>query len=668
MVPGFYAPGQLCKCVGNPKRALDIFRHRGFHSWVGMVLETVSLITLPNACGVLGSDVGILERLYRLGSALVLHVIMCGLVREWYHMFTHKDGQDDPDYFITDKEIRSKSSGLNALGGLMANYKMHDCIKWQHRSETEISFELAARIRSRHDQSCCNVGRLIYFSIPMFFVSGLMIFSAVYHFGVQSLFPILIALTTAGTLTGPARMFPTGANGHTRKVCGKVWPIGAFYLPCFHCNKEEEDGRSRPRHSFWKVLPAVLIFNLHWALIWILLRTKLLCNFLPVDDAAAFRDFVDGGEIWESGLSIYQASANATFPAPWTVIVVHGLFLLYFGWYMDRREMNIYGGRHVDPDHCSGHSVVKQESLRDWKVDLNKDVANAIIKERLRDYRYMDGQSPEIAKKATGKEGNPIDNTKLIALIRDYRVKEPSYLAAMKARGVADVEKFVTEAEKMPTTNGAEDLVMEQRRELMKLLPYTEGRRFVHVTMGKMHSRALWCGIVDVSIMVGIGVCFAMLLGAALSGFADGNVCKMGTLPLIGPDPTTELQLSQEFSDLALDGRACTELQRLAESARDENCESRWFSWVLPGPLTRIICSALFPWDALIYEKILMQTLKADVEGWVRPSSNIIHVPENLGQNLGQNLGEKMIFEFGGFMDGRCFQSPHLNDYSGPLI
>ena len=139
MVPGFYAPGQLCKCVGNPKRALDIFRHRGFHSWVGMVLETVSLITLPNACGVLGSDVGILERLYRLGSALVLHVIMCGLVREWYHMFTHKDGQDDPDYFITDKEIRSKSSGLNALGGLMANYKMHDCIKWQHRSETGIS-------------------------------------------------------------------------------------------------------------------------------------------------------------------------------------------------------------------------------------------------------------------------------------------------------------------------------------------------------------------------------------------------------------------------------------------------------------------------------------------------------------------------------------------------
>ena len=53
------------------------------------------------------------------------------------------------------------------------------------------------------------------------------------------------------------------------------------------------------------------------------------------------------------------------------------------------------------------------------------------------------------------QHGGAKDNARLVALIRDYRMREPSYLAAMKARGVPDVGAFLAQAEAMPAAEQA---------------------------------------------------------------------------------------------------------------------------------------------------------------------------------------------------------------------
>ena len=146
-----------------------------------------------------------------------------------------------------------------------ADYKKHDGLKWQHRSEAEVALELAAHIRGRRDQGCCAWGRVLFMSLPMYLASGAVVWVGVEHFGIQVIlplsiphhetfsttiqppyrstkgwiiythqviFPLLIALTTLGTVTGPARTFPTKKDGRDAKLCGCCdaapmgWPFG----------------------------------------------------------------------------------------------------------------------------------------------------------------------------------------------------------------------------------------------------------------------------------------------------------------------------------------------------------------------------------------------------------------------------------------------------------
>eukprot|EP01052_Picozoa_sp_SAG31_P017257 SAG31_NODE_1173_length_9543_cov_8.654913_7_plen_515_part_00 len=292
-----------------------------------------------------------------------------------------------------------------------------------------------------------------------------------------------------------------------------------------------------------------------------------------------------------------------------------------FAFYVHLRTLNIYQSRHLyeEIDHKP------KVTLADWAV------SEEILRQRLYEYRYL-GEAIDI--------GKPVNNASLIDLIRKYRLKESNYIVSMEARGVSDVEALLREVEEMPA--GTIEEANAQRLQIMKLLPFTAGREQVHRTMGSLYSREIHmtlCGSLCLCIFI---LLCGTILGVFMNDFADGNICKAGAtkLPRVCPTtevscPSDELRLSPEYADLSLDGSVCTYLQDMAVAARDPDCETRWFA------VSDVFCTARFPWDTLTYEKVLMQTLKSDVEGWERPSSQIVKVPLQKVP-----LDEKILFSF----------------------